>query len=73
MTTQIKKGYEHQRDCVRFIDDAAAYIRHALEHSDSAAQRMVILGTLIHDITGLANRETCFLPRVTGYDHQERA
>jgi hypothetical protein len=31
----------------------------------------VMLTTLAHDFSGLANHELCFLPRVTGYRERE--
>ncbi len=55
---------------VSFLQDAAAFIRSA--HKDKTWNDNIVLSTLIHDITGLANDEPCFSPRVTGYAQRER-
>lgn len=52
-----------------FIKDAAAYLRLASENDQ---EHRLTLSVLSHDITGLANDEPCFLPRVTGYSDAER-
>jgi hypothetical protein len=55
------------RRLVDFIQDAAAFI-----HSKGTWSSDIVLATLVHDITGLANNEPCFSPRVTGYAQRER-
>jgi hypothetical protein len=54
-----------------FIQDAAAFVRIANSGKGTWNSNMV-LSTLIHDITGIANDEKCFSPRVTGYAQRER-
>jgi hypothetical protein len=58
---QLKK--ENQR-LTNYIKDSAAYLRFAFGRGD---RESLILSTLAHDLKGLANNETCFLPRVDGY------
>ncbi len=53
-----------------FLQDAAAFIRSA--RIDGTWNDNMVLATLIHDITGLANDEPCFSPRVTGYAQRKR-
>ena len=53
-----------------FFQDAAAFIRKG--GADRTWNDKIILATLIHDITGLANDEPCFLPRVSGYAKREQ-
>jgi hypothetical protein len=53
----------------RFLQDAAAFVQHNTGNSKTWSDRL-ILSTLIHDITGLAKDEPCFLPRVTGYSQK---
>jgi hypothetical protein len=54
----------------QFVHDAAAFLRFALETKNPMPDAR-ILGTLIHDITGLDRNEPCFEPRVTGYAESE--
>jgi hypothetical protein len=53
-----------------FLQDAAAFIRSA--NTDKLWNDNIVLATLVHDITGLANDEPCFSPRVTGYAQREQ-
>jgi hypothetical protein len=53
----------------KFIRDAAAFLRHC--RRTGTWDRDVILTTLVHDISGLDNDESCFLPRVSGYADRE--
>jgi hypothetical protein len=53
-----------------FLQDAAAFVRS--QQNKETWNQNLILTTLIHDITGLANDERCFSPRVTGYAQRER-
>lgn len=46
------------------IEDMAAYIDFASENGYSADH---IGAQLLHDLSGLANNEPCFLPRTYGY------
>lgn len=43
-----------------FIQDASAFLHTDLDDSTK-------LATLAHDLSGLANDERCFVPRVNGY------
>lgn len=52
----------------QFIDDAAAFLRFALDSEISNAD---IVETLAHDIGGLSRGERCFSPRVSGYSERE--
>lgn len=52
-----------------FVKDAAAYMRVA---RNNYQEPMITLSVLSHDISGLANDEPCFQPRVTGYAETER-
>lgn len=61
--------HENKR-LMEFIQDAAAFIRAG--GADKTWNDKIILTTLIHDITGLANNEPCFSPRVTGYAQREQ-
>jgi hypothetical protein len=53
-----------------FLKDAAAFIR-VSNSGKGAWNSNIVLSTLIHDITGLANDEPCFVPRVTGYSGKQ--
>lgn len=53
-----------------FIRDAAAFIRYGRNFGMS---KDLMLTTLTHDLNGLAEKETCFLPRVNGYHLREGA
>jgi hypothetical protein len=63
-----KMRAENQR-LTAFLQNAAAYLRYAFENG---TEYNAILTTLAHDISGLANDERCFLPRVSGYAEAER-
>ena len=52
----------------QFIQDAAAFLRFALNNNISSGQ---IVATLAHDIGGLSRFERCFSPRVSGYAANE--
>ena len=47
-----------------FYDDALEYLRYSIESKREPSE---ILNTLLHDISGIARGEGCFLPRVTGW------
>jgi hypothetical protein len=53
-----------------FFQDAAAFIRS--QQNRETWNQNLILTTLIHDITGIANDEPCFSPRVSGYAKREQ-
>ena len=49
-----------------FFADAAAFLRSGIWN------KHIVLETLTHDITGIAEDKPCFLPRVSGYAKRER-
>jgi len=58
------------RDEVReFLADACAFIRWAISEDKQAGW---ILAQVAHDLSGLANCEAGFSPRVSGYAERER-
>lgn len=59
---------ENQR-LTGFLQDASAYLRYC---SINSKANFITLGTLAHDINGLANDEPCFMPRVSGYAEREK-
>lgn len=68
LTNEDVCNLQHMRDAAQFLIDARAFLRFGY---DNELDEKVMLATLIHDIAGLANRERCFLPRVSGYAQQE--
>lgn len=70
LAEELPKMRKENRRLMQFIQDAAAFIRSA--HSDKTWNDNIVLATLCHDITGLANDERCFSPRVTGYAQREQ-
>jgi len=56
--------HNENKELHRFLQDGAAYIKHARTWGVS---KDIALSTLLHDFKGLSNREPCFLPRVSGY------
>jgi hypothetical protein len=49
-----------------FFQDALAFIR------ENDGNHNLTLATLVHDISGIARDERCFLPRVSGYAAREK-
>jgi Tfp pilus assembly protein PilN len=70
LDTELAEMRKINKQQMAFLQDAAAFIRSA--HRDGKWSDSIILTTLIHDITGLANDERCFSPRVTGYAQREQ-
>jgi hypothetical protein len=68
LTNEDVCNLQHMRDAAQFLIDARAFLRWGFDNNVSEPN---MLATLIHDICGLANRERCFLPRVSGYAQQE--
>jgi hypothetical protein len=68
LTNEDVCDLQHMRDAKQFLIDARAFLRFGY---DNGLDEKMMLATLIHDIAGLANRERCFLPRVSGYAQQE--
>jgi hypothetical protein len=68
---QAVEAYEilrqENQELHRFLKDGAAYLRHARSYGVS---KDIVMTTLMHDFKGLANKEPCFLPRVSGYHQQ---
>lgn len=55
---------DNEKRLEAFIQDANAYLQAAAEVNQKPALTLLVL---THDISGLANHEPCFLPRVHGY------
>jgi hypothetical protein len=69
---ELPEMRKENRRLTAFLQDAAAFIRES--NSDKGSWNSnIVLATLVHDITGLANDEPCFSPRVTGYAARERS
>jgi hypothetical protein len=58
---------QENQELRRFLQDGAAYLRHARSYGVS---KDIVITTLMHDFKGLAARERCFLPRVSGYHNE---
>ncbi len=70
LRAELPKMRKENKQLMDFLQDAAAFIRSA--RNKETWNDNLVLATLIHDITGLANDEPCFSPRVTGYAQREQ-
>jgi hypothetical protein len=66
---ELPEMRKENRRLTAFIEDALAYIRHAIREEHNPT---LVLTTLTHDLSGLSNDEPCFSPRVTGYRQREK-
>jgi hypothetical protein len=53
-----------KKELEQFITDAAGFINWSVENKKDANYMAL---NLIHDIMGLARKDSCFVPRVSGY------
>jgi hypothetical protein len=70
LRAELPQMRKENRRLTAFLQDAVAFIRKS--HREGLWNDNIILATLVHDITALANDEPCFVPKVTGYAQREQ-